>query len=558
MNEDILENGKTLDDESFMNCFELYKRMVDLNPNAILLSEDSRFIYANKKAIEVLKADDIEQIKALNTIDIVHPRYRNEVAGRRVMSLDEGIMPETIEVQLLCMDKSVIDVELVSRIFVLGDKLLTLTTIREISKWKEMRRAYQERDVLINAIFDSTIDGILVVNESFVPISINNRLIDILNLNEDSIQELVGGGIFDQIMENMEDPELIKSIIGKPDSFVNEYYDYVKFKDGRVFNFYSCPLIIDGEITGRIWSFRDITKQAEAEEKLNRTNAELVEAIGELKKTQAQLIQKEKLAGIGQLAAGVAHEINNPLAYAISNIEILRKRIDIVTNIVGKYRAMAEYAGSFSCDEIKSQIDFVQELERKSNFSYIIDDMKELIDDSIEGLRKAGHIVHSLREFAGRDDGDKCDEYNINDGIENVLTLMENEFKYHVRIEKELGQVPHIKVNRGQINQVLMNMLQNSVRAIRLKGDNSQGIIKLKTYLKDKHIVCEIEDNGIGIKQENISKIFLPFYTTKDVGEGYGLGISIAYDIITNKHKGEIIVESVYEKGTTFIIRIPV
>lgn len=549
MNEDILRNGNTLD--------ELYERIVNLNPNAILLSTDSRFVYANKKALEVLKADSIEQLRALSTIDIVHPRYRNEVAGRKVIRMDKEILPDTVEVQLLCMDKSVIDAELESRIFVFGNKLFTLTTIREIGKWKEMRRAYQERNVLINAIFDSTIDGILVVNDSGEPIGINNRLIEIFNLNEESVQKLDSEGIVNQILEGMEEPELLKRIIGKTDSYVNEYLDYVRFKDDRVFNFYSCPLIVEGEITGRIWSFRDITKQAQAEEKLNKTNAELVEAIEKLRETQAQLIQKEKLAGIGQLAAGVAHEINNPLAYAISNIEILRKRIDITNNIVSKYRDMAEDAVNFVCEEIKSQIDLIRELERKSNFSYIIEDMKELIDDSVEGLRQAGHIVHSLREFAGGDKGEKREDYNINEGIENVLTIMESELKFCVQIEKELEQVPRIKVNRGQINQVLMNMLQNSVRAIKLKGENSQGFIKLKTYLEDKHLICEIEDNGIGIEQENISKIFLPFYTTKDVGEGYGLGLSIAYDIITNKHKGEIIVESEYEKGTKFSIRLP-
>lgn len=541
-----------------LNEYELYKRIVNSSPHGIFLSCDGKFIYANKKALELLKIGSMDDLLSKNTIDIIHPKYRNTVASRRLSSIGEEFSLDTIEVQFICGDNSTIDVEMESTVFISGDKLLTLTKAKAITGRKEMQRKLLDREALINAIFDSTIDGILVVDDKGKIININNRLFEMWNISEEAFMGLDEKAVLGFILKGMEDPDRFKSIIDRAYSIVNEYFDNIRFSDGRVFNFYSCPLIIGGEITGRIWSFRDITRQAEAEEKLNKSNAELMDTIAKLKETQAQLIQKEKLAGIGQLAAGVAHEINNPLSYAVSNIGTLKKRIFSYKNIIGKYRRLADNAEYLSYESIRKEIRSIKELENKSNFSYIIDDLDDLIEDSLEGLHRVGRIVASLRDFSGKYEADRYENYNLNDGIESTLAIMESEIKFYAEVKKDLSDISSIKANGGQINYVLLNMLQNSVYAIKKKAGHETGVIRIKTYEKGRYVVCEIEDNGIGIEEKDINKIFLPFYTTKDVGEGCGLGLSTAFDIVTNKHKGDISVESIPSIGTKFIIRLPV
>ncbi len=558
MKENNLRNEQQTHSFIHQNDCELYKRIVNLNPNAVFLSCDGKFIFANRKALEMIKAENIEDLQSQNTMEIIHPRYRNEVAGRRVSNVCEEFSLDTIEVQLLCKDETVIAVEMESTVFVFGDELLTLTIMKEKVRRIEIDKAYLGRDVLINAILDSAIDGILIVDGEGKIINANNRLIDMWNIPEENFPDLDELSVLKLILSNLEDINQFKNIIERVFSVINEYFDNVRFKDGRVFDFYSCPLIVEGEITGRIWNFRDITKQAEVEEKLKISNFELVDTIGKLKETQAQLIQKEKFAGIGQLAAGVAHEINNPLSFTISNIDTLKKRIFTFESIVEEYRKLADNIVSLSYQDIACEFRLIKELECKSNFSYIIEDMDDLISDSIEGLHRVGRIVTCLRDFSGKYKTDMYEEYNLNDGIESTLTMVESELKYNAEVNRDLGDIPYIKANSGQINQVLLNMLQNSIYAIKMKGEDSLGAVRIKTYVLDKYIVCEIDDNGIGIEEKNIDKIFLPFFTTKDVGEGSGLGLSTAFDIIINKHKGEIAVESTSGKGTRFVIRLPI
>jgi len=522
---------------------ELYKTLADMIPEAVFICFDNKFIYANKRAMKLIKAESIEDIQYRNAIDYIHPRYRNEVISRKVSNFDDKLLLDKVEVELLCLDGTAIDVEMESEVLIFGDKLMTVTILKEKAGKEDAPEGLSSQDVLINAIFESTIDGILVVNNEGNLVNVNSRFFEIWNLSYEDLWKADENTILNNILSNLEDVNQMQDIIARSDSFVNEYYDNIKFKNGRVLNFYSCPLIMNGEITGRIWSFRDITKQAEAEEKLNKLNAELSKTIERLRETQSQLIQKEKFAGIGQLAAGVAHEINNPLAYTISNIDMLRDRISDLINIVQKHVKLSE--------------NMTEELGRRDNISFIIEDMSELLNDSIEGLNRVARIVNSLINFAEKRETDCFGKYNLNECIENTLTLIGSDLKYSAEIIKEYGEIPIIRANSSELNQVILNLLKNSIYSIREKKMAGTGKIKIKTYVAEKHIVCEIEDNGIGIEEKNIDKVFLPFFTTKDVGEGCGLGLSTAFDIITNKHNGEIAVSSLLGQGAKFTIKLP-
>lgn len=303
---------------------------------------------------------------------------------------------------------------------------------------------------------------------------------------------------------------------------------------------------------------RDITEQKVIEKRLMKNNSELKIALNELKMLQDQLIQQEKLAAIGQLAAGVAHEINNPLGYIYSNIGTSRQYLNNYKKMFEFYKIFIDSLSNTSLEGLDSKIKEIKTIEKESNLEFISNDIEDLYDDVEDGLKKISGIVTNLKTFSRVDGLEDLEEYDLNQGIKNTLTMAKNEIKYYACIEEQLNDIPLIKAKGSQIDQVLLNIILNAVHAIRSRELNDLGLIKIKTYKLNGYIFCEIEDNGIGIKDLNVKKIFDPFFTTKVTGEGTGLGLSIAYDIIVNKCDGEILVESIPEVKTKFTIKLPI
>lgn len=258
----------------------------------------------------------------------------------------------------------------------------------------------------------------------------------------------------------------------------------------------------------------------------------------ERKKMEAIIRQQEKMASVGQLAAGVAHEINNPSGYISSNLTTLKKYISRFVEYI-----KASQSGS-PPEELK-------QLNKKLKIDYLVEDSQDLIDDSIEGIDRIHGIVQSLKSFS-RVDNLKCKEAEVNECIENTLKVIWNELKYKAKVIKEYGELPLLQCHPQQLSQVFMNIMINAAHAI-----DEEGEIKIKTWSDSENLFVAISDTGKGIFAENLTKIFEPFYTTKDVGKGTGLGLSIVHDIIQN-HDGEIDVESEIGKGTTFTITLPV
>lgn len=287
-------------------------------------------------------------------------------------------------------------------------------------------------------------------------------------------------------------------------------------------------------------------------------NSELKMLNERLQNTQNQLIQQEKLASVGHLAAGVAHEINNPLGFVTSNIATLRK-------YTGKYRLATELVMNFiesaSPDELNPDalIPFraITDYIKRNDFHFINDDLDELYKDTSEGLERVGIIVKGLRNFSRVDQVDEKSPYNINEGIENTLIISRNEVKYAAEIIRKLSDVPDIIASGGQINQVILNMILNAIFAVKTRHEPNMGIIELSTWADEKCVHLIVSDNGAGIDAEHIKYIFNPFFTTKAVGEGTGLGLSISYDIVVNKHHGWIDVKSEIGVGTEFHITLP-
>lgn len=294
------------------------------------------------------------------------------------------------------------------------------------------------------------------------------------------------------------------------------------------------------------------------EEELTAINSDLAETLDKLKETQLHMVQQEKLAGIGQLAAGVAHEINNPLGFVLSNFETLQKYMARLTEIIFAYRDLHKQVVEKTGSELLHITEGIAALERKNKLDYIMEDLAPIFAETNDGLNRVGNIVKALRLFSRVDQHDSFEEYDLNAGIKNTLTVARNEIKYIATVEEDLGSVPAIQAAGGKINQVLLNIILNAAQAITAKQSPRQGLIKICSYSDAEYVYCSIEDDGIGIPEEIKRDIFNPFFTTKPVGKGTGLGLSISYDIIVNKHHGDILVDSKVGVGASFIIKLPI
>jgi len=281
--------------------------------------------------------------------------------------------------------------------------------------------------------------------------------------------------------------------------------------------------------------------------KINQQFAELHATHQLLSETQTKLLQSEKLASIGQLSAGIAHEINNPISFVLSNAKSLSEYISIYQELIDMYRNALQ-AKPEDLEASKLAID---EYESEEDIEFVNEDIKTLIEDTVEGSVRVQEIVKGLRDFS-HTNFDTKSACNLVECAESTLRIANSELKTKCTVRSELEPIPDVLGNRGELNQVIMNILMNAGQAMEEFGE-----IVVKSGVKDGVVHLSISDTGSGIDEENLSKLFDPFFTTKAVGEGTGLGLSISYGIITD-HGGTIIVDSEVGKGTTFTIQLPV
>jgi hemerythrin-like metal-binding protein/PAS domain S-box-containing protein len=327
----------------------------------------------------------------------------------------------------------------------------------------------------------------------------------------------------------------------------------------------------NGSFAGLMGCGMDITTQKQAEVALAKINQQLEDQVNrrtqqlqeanktleiekshqvalnnKLIETQSHLVQSEKLASIGQLAAGVAHEINNPLGYIYSNLNSLKKYIKDIVQIADLSERLAQQLPVDS-QEVR---EFAQ-MKQDIGLDYLKQDLDDLVEESIEGATRAKKIVQDLRDFS-RIDTQECEMFDLEAGVDATLNIVNNELKYKVSIIKEYKGIQPCECVGAQINQVFMNLLVNAAQAIETKGD-----IIIRTGQGGEEVWVEVADTGKGIPQENLTRIFEPFFTTKPVGKGTGLGLSVSYSII-QKHNGRLEVESEVGKGTTFRVCLPI
>ncbi len=278
---------------------------------------------------------------------------------------------------------------------------------------------------------------------------------------------------------------------------------------------------------------------------------EIMKLNQQLGEAQNNLLQSEKMASIGQLAAGVAHEINNPIGYVYSNLGTLERYVQDVFSMLDNYE-QAEVAITDSAVRTR-----IQAAREKLDINFLKQDLRALMAESKDGIIRVKNIVQNLKDFSHVDTADAWHFANLHAGIDSTLNIVNNEIKYKAEVIKEYGQLPEVECLASQLNQVFMNLLVNAAHAIEEHGTITIRTGIVSTGLQGEEVWVEIADNGKGIAPEHLQKIFDPFFTTKPIGKGTGLGLSLSYGII-QKHHGRIEVQSIVGEGTRFRVCLPV
>lgn len=277
---------------------------------------------------------------------------------------------------------------------------------------------------------------------------------------------------------------------------------------------------------------------------LEARNNELARGKAELQRLQTQIVHSEKMASLGQLVAGIAHELNNPVGFIYGNLDMLNQSIEDLKQLLGFYNSVplpettAEKAAA-----IKKEI----------NYELLLEDLDSIVGDCREGAERIRDIVKNLRIFSRLDDVEFT-KADINEGIDSTLRLLSRYYSAdNITLVRDYGKLPQVDAFSGQLNQVWMNLLVNAAQAV----SDSGGEVRVTTRADEENVTVQVSDTGCGIPPEHLNRIFDPFYTTKPVGEGTGLGLSISFSIV-ERHQGTVKVESEGGKGTTFTITLPI
>ncbi len=313
------------------------------------------------------------------------------------------------------------------------------------------------------------------------------------------------------------------------------------------FGLFRDAVVLENQVRRRTAELRSALQENERINRaLTQERAEQQALIHKLEEAHNQLLQSEKMASIGQLAAGVAHEINNPIGYVNSNLGTLRTYLDQLLGVLDAYAEIEP-----ACDP--AQRERLAVVKRAADLEYLREDILALLRESGEGVQRVKQIVQDLKDFSHVDEAE-WQVADLHQGLDSTLNVVHNEIKYRADVIREYGDIPRIECLPSQLNQVFMNMLVNAAHAM---DEARRGKIVVRTGRTGGEVWVEFADDGKGIAPENLKRIFDPFFTTKPVGKGTGLGLSLSYGIV-EKHHGRIEVQSTPGQGTTFRISLPV
>jgi PAS domain S-box-containing protein len=429
----------------------------------------------------------------------------------------------------------------------------------DISERKRAEAQTSRSFALLMSTLESTADGIVVVDPIGRVVIHNRKFVElwyvphpILAGHEQRVLEFLSS----QVAE----PEVLLTV-RSPEAHTS---DILHVNDGRVFEVYSQPQCIEGIPVGRVWNFRDITERVAAEmslrtseERYRLQSRQLEEAFKELKETQAQLVQTEKISSLGQLVAGITHEMNNPINFIYGNLTHARSYTESLLELLTLYQ-----------HHYPHPVTAIREKSEEIDLEFLVDDFFKLLDAMAQGAERVHSIIQSLQKFAHANQvGYKLEDLRV--GMDSTLQLLKTRLmgeggRPSIQVVREYEAIPLVECHAGQIHQVFMNLLTNGIEAIEERLFSTQGMaetpaIRIQMMSLDADwVTVRIADNGIGIAKDLQKFIFDPFYTTKEVGKGTGLGLSVSYQLVVGNHGGKIDCISEEGRGAEFIIELPI
>ncbi len=532
-------------------------------------------------------------------------------------------------------------------------------TYREITERKRNEQELKAKTAFLEALVNSSIDGILVVDENDRRILINQRFMEFFSVPKEILDEAQNRPLLNHILQFLEDPEAILEKLRYLDAHAVETWNgEVALKDGRIFYLYSTSVIDKSwNYFGRVYSLRDVTEHKRRENSLRQLSAAveqspvsvvitdpkgnmtyvnprftqitgytLEEVVGknprilksgyttreaykalwntivqgqewrgefrnrkkngeyyweasvitpildangaitsflgvkeditERRALESELRQAQKLEGIGQLAAGIAHEINTPAQFVTDNLTFLMESWEAAAPLLKLYRATVHGSLCGLTPEIAEQI---AESERRCDLDFAIEEIPRAIAQSIDGARRVANIVRAMKEFSHPDSDTKTNT-DLNKGVLSTITVARNEWKYVAEIQTELDEtLPPVCCYPGEINQVILNLIVNAAHAIGAKtGEKEKGRITIRTRRLEGYAEVSVSDTGTGIPEAIQHRIYEPFFTTKEVGTGTGQGLAFSHSVVVKKHQGKLWFETEPGRGTTFTIQLPI
>ncbi len=519
--------------ESIQAKNNILKRVKIIRPGAIFIDVATSNLFNNLEICKIIK-DDPET----KSIDItIFTDFEDEEAAAKCLELNTTNFltkpPEYLE--LLTKLRKGVQVEH------FGD-------IKEEHEILSLFKEAQQSKIEWERSLDCIDDIIILTDLNGKILRCNKKLFVLTAKNYDEL--------YDKKLENIFNENGFERRADNP--YDSDHIDIIH-RSGNIFHLNS-RAVKDAENVeyGKVVYLHNVTNLEHLKQKIKKSekdikikNTELETAYENLKNAQSKIIQQEKMASIGQLAAGIAHEINNPIGFIMSNINSLRKYTARMVEFIKTQSRVIHDLANPKITNIDIILNNLRGKELSLKLDYIIDDIEMLINETIDGANRINRIVRELMSFSrANEEGYKLT--NIESGLDSIINIVWNELKHKATLKKKYGNIPLVKCNPGQINQVFMNILINSVQAIENHGE-----IILKTWHKNGHIYVSIADTGCGVNDKFLNRLFDPFFTTKDPGKGVGLGLSISYDII-KKHDGEICVNTKVGAGTTFTVKIPI
>jgi PAS domain S-box-containing protein len=545
---------------------ELRQLMLDHSPNMMLLVDpaDLRILVANRVVEQVL-GHDSARLASMAVTDIETSLqdvfFWEDVRNGQFQDIaaQEG--------EYLCADGSLLTVMKSVRVIRHDDRPLLLVQARDTRHERRVEQLLAQTLAQLRTTLESTADGILVIDLNGKITSMNRLFSQMWEIPAALLGAGEDGAIVEFLAAQVVQTELCRARLREVVN-TDETEDLFQLHNGRFFECRARPQYLGERIIGRVFGYTDITERIEAEVALRESRDQLeskvrertrdlqaanarletekahqAELIKKLGVAQSQLLQSEKMASIGVLAAGVAHEINNPIGFVNSNLSCLQRYTESLLKLLDAYQALE---AGFQ----PAQREAIARLKQEIDADYLREDFASLLSESLDGLDRVKRIVRDMKDFSHVDSAD-LQHADLEAGLNSTLNVVWNEVKYKAEVTKEYGAIPAIVCYPSQLNQVFMNLLVNAAHAI-----GERGHITLRTGHDAAEVWIEVEDTGAGIPPENLGRIFEPFFTTKPVGQGTGLGLSLSYGIV-QKHGGRIEVTSEVGKGTLFRVVLP-